>query len=295
MSSNKYNKINPNNNGIISNSNENNYNNIPNSNENNYNNILNKNISANPNKNINTNPNNISTNPNKPIYNTYKSILKDILLINFDEKKKIFKNISNTPIQTYLDEYKIENIQKYAIIVVCTQNSLSRTKDHFQHHFKEFIEKKNFTMLSKVDATRQKNISALSGVGFKRYNVRTRVYYDHNKVKLHFEPYKFKNSYTTINNEWVNNRIIVRLNRNIHSYDKINNFNKINIFSYSIHRKSRQDNKGKPIFGEGLIDVNFGFIVNHTKNNKSETLINQEKFLIIRNYSHGYFIWLRFL
>ena len=253
-------------------------------NEYNYNNIPNKNISTNPNKNINTNP-------NEPIDNAYKSILKYILLINFDEKKKEFKNISNTPIQSYLDENKIKDIQKYAIIVVCTQNSLSGTENHFQHHFKEFIEKKDFTMLSKVDATRQTNRRSL--LGSKRYNVRTRVYYNKKKVNLFFNPINFKTSYNKKKNEngtaWENKReiktYIDEKQKTINNYRECNfksckNFNKINIYSYSIHRKSQQDNKGNPIFGEGLIDVNFGFIVN-----RAGTLKNEEKFLSIRNYN----------
>ena len=77
-------------------------------------------------------------------------------------------------------------------------------------------------------------------------------------------------------------------NNVINNYRQFNirsckNFNKINIYSYSIHRKSRQDNKGNPIFGEGLIDVKFGFIVNRAK--KNHPLKNGEDFLIVRNYN----------
>ena len=209
-----------------------------------------------------------------------KSILKStpiliikstpILIINFDEKKSKY-GLTHTPIQTYLDEYNIEEIKKYAIIVVCTQNSLSGTSDHFQHHFKNLLPVE-FEMLSKVDATRQTNRRSLFGM--KRHNVRTRVYYNNEKVKLNFNKDKFKNSYNTTKKNskksWDNKRT------SIYNSTKINE-NKINIESYSIYRISTQKNNN-PVYGEGSIDITFKFGINKRINSKNQDIT-------IRNYN----------
>ena len=128
-------------------------------------------------------------------YDTKDKILENILLINFDEEKKLYKDEKNsmqlsfrTKIQNLFTNKK-NSIKNYAIIVVCTQNSLSGTENHFQHHFKRLLSE-DFEMLSKVDATRQTNRRSL--LGSKKYNVRTRVYYNKNMVDLNFDTKNFK-------------------------------------------------------------------------------------------------------
>mgnify|MGYP003989686245 FL=1 len=78
-------------------------------------------------------------------YDTKDKILENILLINFDEEKKLYKDEKNsmqlsfrTKIQNLFTNKK-NSIKNYAIIVVCTQNSLSGTDDHFQESFQKMI------------------------------------------------------------------------------------------------------------------------------------------------------------
>ena len=127
--------------------------------------------------------------------------LSKILIINKDENHGKYKELHNI-----ISDY---DYNKYNIIIVCTQDSLSGCKTHFQRTFKKFIEEKDFTMLSKVDASRIRNRSLYSE---NIYNVRTRVYYKKDKVNLLFDPKKIANSYhtygygTTGRSEYINNR-----------------------------------------------------------------------------------------
>jgi len=214
-------------------------------------------------------------------YNSKDAILKDILLINFDEEKKLYKDEINsiqpsfrTKIQNLFTNKK-NSIKNYAIIVVCTQNSLSGTDDHFQESFQKMITRNedgfNFELLSKVDATRQCNRRSGSLMDCKKaYNVRTRVYYDPNKVELNFDKSKFATSYNITstnksrfgfgsNQSWTNTRIANNLKVTTNNISKINDFNKIQLFDYDIFRLSGQDGKNAKI-GEGLIDINMYFI-----------------------------------
>ena len=127
-----------------------------------------------------------------------------VLLVNIDEEHKIFndKSIDTYTFRNIME--RIEELNPY-LIIVTSQNSLSRTDNHFQHLFgkellkKEFAEenknKYEYKRLSKVDATKPIHstsiISTFSKL-FKKddpdpYNVRTRIYYRTDKVCLNFE------------------------------------------------------------------------------------------------------------
>jgi len=198
------------------------------------------------------------------MYRTKDLILNNILLINFDEEKKTYKE--NQIATMFADK----NIDDKAIIIVCTQQSMSGTSNHFQESFLKWITRPRyngikFQLLSKVDATRQKN--RISITGQKSNNVRTRIYYNPNKVNLNFDITKFQTSYNkntqsrggirSVNTSWSNTRTA---NLDIKDYHKIENIIKIQLFDYSIHRLSRYNNNEKPIIGQGLIDVNLYFV-----------------------------------
>ena len=65
--------------------------------------------------------------------------LSKVLIINKDEKYKEYKNIEK--------DIETHPYDKYNIIIVCTQDSLSGSKTHFQTTFKKFIEEKDFTII----------------------------------------------------------------------------------------------------------------------------------------------------
>ena len=202
------------------------------------------------------------------IYNTKDLILNNILLINFDEEKKKYKE---NQIATMFGN---KDVDDKAIIIVCTQQSMSGTSNHFQESFKKWITgprtRNNgieFQLLSKVDATRQKN--RISITGQRSNNVRTRVYYNPNKVNINFDKTKFQTSYNIntqsiggirdVNTSWSNTRT-ANLYEKDYKKVKVNDFTKIQLFDYSIQRLSGQNNNKKPIIGQGLIDVNLYFV-----------------------------------
>ena len=191
-------------------------------------------------------------------------ILKKILLINFDEEKKTYKENQIDPM------FADKNVDDKAIIIVCTQQSMSGTSNHFQESFKKWITRTRtngieFKLLSKVDATRQKN--RISITGQISNNVRTRVYYNPNKVNINFDKTKFETSYNkntesrggirSVNTSWSNTRT-ANLYKNV--IKNVTDFTKIQLFDYSIQRLSGQNNNKKPIIGQGLIDVNLYFV-----------------------------------
>jgi hypothetical protein len=135
-----------------------------------------------------------------------------ILVISYDEDRKRFliyqgnymfrgpviQALSQNP---YLNKI-LEKINKLKpdLVVCCTQNSLSCTKDHFQHYFKELIITKNYSLISKADATTVNDSNFLScstkiSNDSKPYNVRTRVYRNGNTLEAKLtEPHISKNS-----------------------------------------------------------------------------------------------------
>jgi hypothetical protein len=130
--------------------------------------------------------------------------LDKILLINFDEEHSEY----NESKMTYLLANRLKSIkdsQPY-LIIVTSQNSLSRTDNHFQHILGEYIlgEKifngyksindiilpLKYKRLSKTDAIKPIHSSSIFSKIFKKdndpYNVRTRIYYSTDNVCLEF-------------------------------------------------------------------------------------------------------------
>ena len=195
---------------------------------------------------------------------TQDLILNNILLINFDEEKQTYKE--NQIATMFADK----NVDDKAIIIVCTQQSMSGTSNHFQNSFLKWITRPRnndikFELLSKVDATRQKNILSIIGKGSN--NVRTRVYYNPTKVNINFDKTKFQTSYNkntknrggirSVNTSWSNTRTANLYEKD---YKNVKDSTKIQLFDYSIQRLSGQNNNKKPIIGQGLIDVNLYFV-----------------------------------
>lgn len=128
-----------------------------------------------------------------------KIIFDKILLINFNEKSETFgtlkiNNFKNNilPLIKELDLY---------LIIVTSQNSLSLTKNNFQHFFgKELIRENNWKCLSKIDAAKSIHSSSTFSKKNKKdtdpYTVRTSIYYRTDKVCFNFEDKKLdKKSY----------------------------------------------------------------------------------------------------
>ena len=127
--------------------------------------------------------------------------LDKILLINIDEKQREYDD--SEIIFDYADMLKAIEDSKPYLIIVTSQNSLSRTDNHFQHILGEKILGKNFGFkkekeiplkykrLSKTDATKPIHSSSIFSKFFKKdndpYNVRTRIYYSTDNVCLNFE------------------------------------------------------------------------------------------------------------
>ena len=126
-----------------------------------------------------------------------------ILVISYDESSKRFliyqgnKMFRGPIIQSKSQDYYLSIISKKIqeskrapdLVVCCTQNSLSCTEDHFQHYFRELMEKTlrkkeksmKYSLISKADATTENDSSFWScstkiSNNSKPYNVRTRVY-----------------------------------------------------------------------------------------------------------------------
>lgn len=219
-------------------------------------------------------------------YKLRQDICKSILLINFDENKKIFKDKK-------IIEEKFENtdFNKYTLIIVCTQNSLSGTEQHFQHQLESYLlNLKNnseniFELLSKSDATRQ--VNRRHYLLFKNHNVRTRVYYQKGKVNFNFPLKKFKYSYSltkdevnNLNNNEINitkfspklksknSRFINTKKAKLieENYRKYSDFSKLQLYDYSVKRESSEKNS-KPIIGEGRITTNLVFIYQYVRYN----------------------------
>ena len=182
-----------------------------------------------------------------------KCHLNRILLINYDEQKQEYKELPSDYIKDNKDYYS-----QFYIIIVCTQNSLSGTKKHFQNYFKRYIKLKGFELLSKVDATKQSSRRNL--ILYKNYNVRTRVYYRKNMVHLLFDNKKFLNSYNRT--KWITTRrkkTNTRKSNSINKNLKDDDFNKYPFImqSYNIFRDTYDDK------GLGLICVNLNFYLSN--------------------------------
>ena len=201
----------------------------------NFNTIINKlylllnNISIPKNSNININNHN-----NIDIY-------KRILLISFNENGKHYDLNDCVPIITKV------KIEKPVIIVICTQESLSRViskigkeQPHYQHILKLELLKQDYLLLDKYDAS-----SLIPGplskiAGYKDTNIRTRVYYNKNIININKIKLNINKEYglPTKSNENISEIISPKNN---FRYNPINNSNssKILIKEYGI-KKSRR-------------------------------------------------------
>ena len=120
-----------------------------------------------------------------------KSNIDKILLLNFDEKGQTFGSLKITNFPEIFEN--IIDSDPY-LIIVTSQNSLSRTDNHFQHYFgEELLKNKNWKRLSKIDATKPIHSSSISSTFSKMfknpdpYNVRTRIYYNTANVCVNFK------------------------------------------------------------------------------------------------------------
>jgi len=227
-------------------------------------------------------------------------ILKKILILNLDEKRKTFNTLgrSGFTIKATSVESKINdiNFDDYCIIIVCTQNSLSGNSKHFQQKFMDIITKEQkFTMLSKIDATRQ--VNRRSSLGFKGSNVRTRIYIRKEMVETHFNTKKFQYSYAlkqyigtngrpsnevkNKNGEFVKNGeawVNKRSEKDLQNTSQITP-NKINMTGLSIFRETDKINKK-----EGVIYVALKFeypgLTYLSSNNKF--------YVIVKNMSNNF-------
>jgi len=155
--------------------------------------------------------------------NATKYFEENVLVINYDEKKILNTKI-NTEINTEINKKMQEiNDKKPRILIVCTQNSKSGPYKHFQHLLGEKI-KENYKLLSKVDAS----IPILSFLC--NSNVRTRIYYDSDKIIIGFQDNRLskKSSFSMFSSNNLYNSDVT----------EINNKEKDIIVSYKMRRKN---------------------------------------------------------
>jgi hypothetical protein len=187
-------------------------------------------------------------------------IYDKILLINYDENHELIRD-DNTinAINSFGD--KIISKSPY-LIIITTQNSLSRTDKHFQHILGEKLKMRGYRVFSKIDATRPRNSSSISNIfslKSKPYNVRTRIYYDPKKVIFIDEKLMLLNSKSYfIDKDKYTNRYNSNNLRDKHDFEKnndkilITNYDKILITNYKVRRytniNSGKEGTGKIIF-----------------------------------------------
>ena len=214
-----------------------------------------------------------------------KVILDKILLINFDEKGQVFKAEKMTNFK-YNVLPVIKELDLY-LIIVTSQNSLSRTDNHFQHFFGEkLLQENNWKRLSKIDATKPIHSSSISSTFSKMfknpdpYNVRTRIYYRTDKVCVNFKDEKLskKSCFTNQKNPFN------EYNSEFNSTDKEGQcqyyMQDIMIDNYYMKRYSHE----KEIYsktGDGIITI--GLIFKIKKNNNS---YNNYKLIISNRCRH---------
>lgn len=180
------------------------------------------------------------------------SVLSRILLINYNEDAKKYKEINDDLKNQLLPKH----YDKYDIIIVCTQDSISGKSSfnapHLQHQLKKIFLKNEYEMLYKIDATLQKD-RTMGFIKNRSYNVRTRIYIN-NKVQILFDKDIFKKSYSN-KNLHINSRTTTLRNNN-------KNTSKIIIHSLHTYRQTNTDQSikgGK--YGSGIIYTNLNLLV----------------------------------
>lgn len=180
------------------------------------------------------------------------SVLSRILLINYNEDAKKYKEINDDLKNQLLPK----QYDKYDIIIVCTQDSISGKSSfnapHLQHQLKKIFLKNEYEMLYKIDATLQKD-RTMGFIKNRSYNVRTRIYIN-NKVQILFDKDIFKKSYSN-KNLHINSRTTTLKN---------NNKDTSKIIIHSLHTY-RQTNINKSVnggkYGSGIIYTNLNLLV----------------------------------
>jgi hypothetical protein len=163
--------------------------------------------------------------------------LDKFLLIQFDEERKGFKKTDSVITDTMNE---IEKKKPY-LIIVCTQNSLSGSlwRKTFQTVLGEKLDDSPYQLLSKIDATRGYNttLSLLRDI----YNVRTRIYYDPDKIILGFRNNSLptKSSFNTDSKSYIN-----VYNSSIYPTLMNNNKSKFIIQQYAIKRTTSKIERG---------------------------------------------------
>ena len=213
--------------------------------------------------------------------------LDKILLINIDEKSKTFASkISN--IKSIVD--KIIESDPY-LIIVTSQNSLSRTDNHFQHYFGEELLKikdLNWKRLSKIDATKPIHSSSISSTFSKMfknpdpYNVRTRIYYREGKVCLNFKDETLNKKSCFTNQKSSFNEYNSNSNSKETGGQCQNFMQNIMIDKYYMKRYSDEDEKYSKT-GHGIITIGLIFKITKDKNNYS----NNYKLIISNRRRHN--------
>lgn len=214
-----------------------------------------------------------------------KELSNQIYVINIDEERKIFsKDESYGIIDNFVNDPGIK-LKEKSMIVVCSQNSLSKTWNHFQHWFSEYTKEdssflSHFELISKIDATPQNRLKR--NFFTKNSNVRIRIYFNTKSKNLLkgiiFEKktnnqlgnnIKFTNSYNkkdpkSLTNTRSNvlklpNPTNADINKIMRSFTNKNlNKNKYLITGYGIDRKTIVNNKSKSD-DEGIITIGFRF------------------------------------
>jgi hypothetical protein len=155
----------------------------------------------------------------------YKSDMPKILIINYNERKEVIVSFLKRFTNKYRNKEKIlseiENMiktEKPDIVAFFTQESISGTEDHYQHHLMKKIEgikntQLEYRIVSKVDATTKKNsrYASLQSNDKKPFNVRTRIYVNNKTVYFGFSNKNFSKSVSeNISNNSIYNEKIAR-------------------------------------------------------------------------------------
>jgi hypothetical protein len=129
---------------------------------------------------------------------------------NTQHKIRILDNLANF-VKAQL------SAKEYDIVVICSQNSIIKTKDHIQHKISEKLKNTSYELLSKIHITKSEGFFSL----FKNsFNVRTRIWY--NKNTISFKPDK---------------KFEVNMNKNSNSINITTNGNKTKMEISSVGRE----------------------------------------------------------
>ena len=207
--------------------------------------------------------------------NSINILNEKILLINVDENSETIRAEKIINFKSKASGL-IKKLEPY-LIIVTSQNSLSRTKDHFQHYFGEELEKifsneNKYKRLAKIDATKPIHSSGISSIFSKilknpdPYNVRTRIYYRTDKVCLNFKDEELSEKSCFTNKKSVSNEYNSNRNSTQKSVEECMLYGSdITITNYYMKRYSSPvEEKSKT--GNGIIAIGLIFKIKDDKN-----------------------------